>query len=99
MYFFIFILAVNIEGKIIQLPYGVISEKYDPENELQFHFLPNFRNNILLDKLPYLTHSKNATLKNMIKNDVVDNLELQKYLLAAGLLQDSMQHEFGHDRY
>ena len=32
-----------MEAKIIQLPYGVISEKNDPGNELQFNFPPNFR--------------------------------------------------------
>ena len=78
MYFFIFILVVNIKGKIIQLPYGIISQKNDPENKLQFNFLPNFRKDILFDKLPYLTHSKNPTLNNIIKNGMVDNPELQK---------------------
>ena len=67
-----------MEGKIIQLPYGVMSKKNDPENELQFNFSPNFRKDILFDKLPYLTHSKNPTSNNIIKNGVVDNLELQK---------------------
>ena len=80
-----------MDGKIIQLPYGVISEKSDPENELQFNFLPNFRKDILFDKLLYLTESKNPTLNNIIKNGVVGNLEFQKYLLATGLLQDSVQ--------
>ena len=91
MYFFIFILVVNMEGKIIQLPYGVTSEKNDPENKLQFNFPPNFRKYMLFQKLPYLTQSKNPTLNNVIKNGVVDNLELQKYILATGLLQDSVQ--------
>ena len=50
MYFFIFALVVNMEGKIIQLPYGVISEKNDPENELQFNFPPNFRK---ASKIPF----------------------------------------------
>ena len=89
--FFIFILVVNMEGEIIQLPYGVISQKNHPENELQFNFPPNFRKDILFGKLPYLTQSKNPTLNNIIKNGRVDNLELQKYLLATGLLQDSIQ--------
>ena len=80
-----------MDGKIIQLPYGVISEKSDPENELQSNFLPNFRKDILFDKLLYLTESKNPTLINIIKNGVVGNLEFQKYLLATGLLQDSVQ--------
>ena len=89
--FFIFILVVNMEGKIIQLPYGVISQKNGPENELQFNFPPNFRKDILFGKLAYLTQSNNPTLSNIIKNGRVDNLELQKYLLATGLLQDSIQ--------
>ena len=31
------------------------------------------------------------TLNNIIKNGAADNLELQKYLLATGLLQDGIQ--------
>ena len=68
-----------------------LKKKNDPENELQFNFPPNFRKDILFDKLPYLTQSKNPTLNNIIKNGEVDNLELQKHLLATGLLQDSVQ--------
>ena len=71
-----------MESKIIQLPYGIISEKKNPENKLQFNFPPNFRKDILFDKLPYLAHSKNPTLNNVIKSSVVDNFGLQKYLLA-----------------
>ena len=95
MYFLIFILVANMEGKVIQLPYGVISEKNDPENKLQFNFLPNFRKDIIFEKLLYLTHSKNPTLNNILKNGVVDNLEPQKYLFATSLLQDSIQQSLG----
>ena len=38
-----------------------------------------------------MTHSKNSTLNNIIKNGVVNNLALQKSHLATGLLQDSVQ--------
>ena len=38
-----------------------------------------------------MPHFKNPTLNNIIKNSVVDNSELQKYLLATDLLQDSKQ--------
>ena len=79
-----------MEGKSIQLLFRIVSEN-DPEYELQFIFPPNFRKDILFHKLLYLTHSKNPTLNNIIKNGVVDNLELQKYLLAAGVLQDIEQ--------
>ena len=70
-------------------------KKNDPENELQFNFPRNFGKDILFDKLPNFTHSENLTLNNTIKNGVVDNLELQKYLLATGLLQDSIQQSLG----
>ena len=39
----------------------------------------------------YLTHVKNPTLNKVIKNGIVDNIELQKYLLATGFLEDSIQ--------
>ena len=51
----------------------------------------NFRKDVLFDKLPYLTQSKNPTLNNIIENSTIDNLELQKYLLATGLLKDDIQ--------
>ena len=35
--------------------------------------------------------SKNLTLNKLIKNGIVDNVKLQKYLLVNGLLQDSIQ--------
>ena len=38
-----------------------------------------------------MTHSKNPTLNNIIKNGPVDNLELEKYILATGLLQVNVQ--------
>ena len=38
-----------------------------------------------------MTHSKNSTLNNIIKNGVVNNLALQKSCFATGLLQDSVQ--------
>ena len=79
-----------MKGKSIQLSFGVVSEN-NPENELQFNFPPNLRKDTLFEKLPYMTHAKNPTLNNVIKNGTADNLELQKYLLATGLLQDGIQ--------
>ena len=61
-----------MEGKSIQFPFGVVSEN-NPENELQFNFLSNFRKDTLFEKLPYLTHTKNPALNNIIKNGIVDN--------------------------
>ena len=66
-------------------------KKNDPESELQCNFPSSFRKDISFDKSLYLTHSKNPTLNSIIKHGMVDNLELQKNLLATGLLQDSIQ--------
>ena len=40
---------------------------------------------------PYLNHVKNSKLNKIIKNGIVDDVELQKYLLATDLLQDSIK--------
>lgn len=63
----------------VQLPFGVFFEE-GPENKLQFNFLANFREDILFDKLSYITDSKSPALTIIIKDGVVDDLESQKYL-------------------
>ena len=80
----------KIEGKHIQLPYGVLSDD-EPINFLHFNLLPNYKRDILFKQFLYLSHVKTSTLNKIIKNGIVDNIELQKYLLATGLLQDSIQ--------
>ena len=82
-----------MEGKHIQLHYGVLSNN-KPKNLLHFNLLPNFKRDILFEQFPYLSHVKNSTLNILIKNGIVDEVELQKYLLASGLLQDSIQQSF-----
>ena len=79
-----------MEGKHIQLPYGVLSDN-EPRNVLHFNLLPNYKRNILFKQFWYLNHVKNPMLNKIIKNGIVDNIELQKCLLATGLLQDSTQ--------
>ena len=78
-----------MEGKHIQLPYCVISDD-EPKILLHFNLPPNYKRNILFKQFPYLSHVKNLTLNKIIKNGIIDGDELQKYLLATGLLQDSI---------
>ena len=52
---------------------------------------PNYKTDILFEQFPYLSHVKNLTLNKIIKNGIVNDVKLQKYLLATGLLQDSIQ--------
>ena len=46
----------------------------------------------MFDHLPHLGHLENATIKDILRDGVVDNIALQKYLLATGLLKDSIQN-------
>ena len=79
-----------MEGKHIQLPYGVLSHD-ELKNLLHFNPPPNYKRDILFKQFSYLSHVKNLTLKKIIKYGIVDDVELQKYLLATGLLEDSIQ--------
>ena len=75
-----------MEGKHIQLPYGVLSDD-EPKHLLHFNLSPNYKRNILSKQFPYLS----PMLNKIIKNGIVDNVQLQKNFLATGLLQDSIQ--------
>ena len=78
------------KSKSIQLPFGVIKEK-SKEKLIKLDLPPNYRKDVLFDQLPYLAHLENPAIKDVIKDSIVDNLSLQKYLLATGLLKDSIQ--------
>ena len=71
--------------KSIQLPFGVVRDK-TKEKSIKLNLPPNYRKDVLFDQLPYLGNLENPAIKNVIKDGIVDNLSLQKYLLATGLL-------------
>ena len=52
---------------------------------------PNFRKDVLFNKLPYIAHLENLAIIDIVKNGIVDELKLLKYLLATGLSKDSIQ--------
>ena len=45
----------------------------------------------MFDQLPYLAHLENPAFADTVKNGIVDNLNLQKYVLATGLLKERIQ--------
>ena len=45
----------------------------------------------LLEQLPYLVQLGNLAIADIVKNGTVDNMTLQKYLMATDLLKDSIQ--------
>ena len=46
----------------------------------------------MFDHLPYLGHLENPAIKDVVRDGAIDNIALQKYLLATGLLKDSIQN-------
>ena len=79
-----------MSGKNIQLPFGIVRDK-SKEKSVKLNLLPNFRKDVLFDQLPYLAHLENSAIVDVVKNGIVGDLGLQKYLLVTGLLKDSIQ--------
>ena len=77
-------------GGSIQLPFGYVPDDNE-KGDLQFNLLLNYRKDILFDTLPYIAHLDDPAIDNMVKGRKVDDLALQKYLLATGLMQDTIQ--------
>ena len=81
---------LKMAGGSIQLPFGYVLDDNE-KGDLQFNLPLNFRKDILFDKLPYIAHLDNPAIDNVVKGGKVDDLALQKYLLATGLMQDTIQ--------
>ena len=65
----------NMSGKSIQLPFGVVRDK-SKEKLIKLNLPPNYRKDVLFDQLPFLDHLENASIKDVIKDGIVDNLSL-----------------------
>ena len=76
-------------GHSIQLPFGYVPDDNEKGN-LQFNLPLNFKKDILFGKLPYIAHLDNPTIDNVVKGNKVDDLAIQKYLLATDLMQDTI---------
>ena len=79
-----------MENGSIQLPFGFVSDK-DSGGEIQFNLPLNYKKDLLFRKLPFITNLNDAAIDDVIKNGNVNKLALQKYLLATGLFEDSIQ--------
>ena len=77
-------------GKSIQLPFGVVRVK-SKEKLIRLNLLPNYKKDVLFHQLPYCGHLENSAIKDVMKDGIVDNLSLKKYLLVTWLLKDSIQ--------
>ena len=75
-----------MSGKSIQLPFGVVIDK-SKAKLVKLNLPPNHRKDVLFDHISYLHHLENLSIKDVIKDGIADDLSLQKYLLAAGILK------------
>ena len=79
-----------MSSKSIQLPFGAVRDR-GKEKLIKLILLPNYRKDVLFDQLPYLSYLKNPAIKDVIKDSIMDNLNLRKYLLATVFLKDCIQ--------
>ena len=80
-----------MSGKSIQLTFGVV-RYISKEKSIKLKLPSNYRNDVLFHHLPYLGHLENPAIKDVVRDGVVDNIALQKYLLVTGVLKDSIQN-------
>ena len=71
-------------GKYIELPFGIVRDK-SKEKSVKLNLFPNFRKDVLFDQLPYLAHLENSAIADVVKNGIVGDLSLQKYVCLQSL--------------
>ena len=74
----------------IQLPYGYIEN--DNEENINFNLPKNFKKELLFDNLPFVAQLNNSAIENVVKGKENDAISFQKFLLATGLLEDTIQN-------
>ena len=78
----------EINGSI-QLPYGFLEKE---NNEIEFNLPKGFKKELLFENLPFVAQLNNPAIENVVKGRTSDDLSIQKYLLATGLLEDTIQN-------
>ena len=74
----------------IQLPYGYVENESD--EKIHFNLPHNFKKDLLFDKLTFIAQLNNPAIDNVVKGKENDDLSIQKFLLATGLLEDTIQN-------
>ena len=74
----------------IQLPYGYVENEND--EKINLNLPKNFKKELLFDELPFVAQLNNPAIENVIKGKENDDISIQKFLLATGLLEDTIQN-------
>ena len=78
----------EINGSI-QLPYGFLEKE---KNEINFNLPKSFKKELLFENLPFVAQLNNPDIDNVVEGKNTDDLSIQKYLLATGILEDTIQN-------
>ena len=81
---------MSSSGTHIQLSFGAARDN-DKQNYIKLNLPPDYRKDALFEQLPYLVQLDNPDIADVVQNRIVDIIPLQKYLMATGLLINSIQ--------
>ena len=79
----------EINGSI-QLPYGFLES--EDRNKINFDLPKSHKKELLFENLPFVAQLNNPAIENVVSGKDSDDLSIQKYLLATGLLEDTIQN-------
>ena len=74
-----------MESGHIQLPFGFVPDQ-NPDDDLFFDLPLNYKKNLLFNKLPYNVQLNNPAIDDVVGSKKTDDISIQKFLLATGLL-------------
>ena len=74
----------------IQLPYGYVENEND--EKIYLDLLHNFKKDLLFNDLPFVSQLNNPAIDNVVKGKETDDFSVQKFLIATGLLEDTIQN-------
>ena len=74
----------------IQLPYGYVENEND--EKINLNLPQNFKKELLFENLPFVAQLNNPAIDNVVKGKETDDISIQKFLLATGLLEDTIQN-------
>ena len=72
----------------IQLPYGYVENEND--EKINLNLPQNFKKELLFENLPFVAQLNNPAIDNVVKGKETDDISIQKFLLATGLLEDTV---------
>ena len=74
----------------IQSPYGYVENEND--EKINLNLPQNFKKELLFENLPFVAQLNNPAIDNVVKGKETDDISIQKFLLATGLLEDTIQN-------